>query len=298
MRPLALAVLATLACPPTRAEPPLRLPAARWAPFAPGAAVAQPFPAALSPGSPVRAGLPTTSAPTSPNAQCRAAIGMAERMSGVPDRLMQAIGAVESGRRDESGAVSAYPWTINAEGVGSYYASKAEAIAAVTALRARGVRSIDVGCMQINLMHHADAFTSLEEAFDPAANAAYAARFLLRLLGQTGSWPAAAAGYHSLTPDIGADYARRVLAIWARPAPRGTLPAPMPAPEVPVSASFAAQTGAAGRILPLPGSLGPSGTGRGLELLPCRADTAGLRRRRHAHLVTAYPGGNVPGKNV
>ena len=211
-----------------------------------------------------------------PAAQCRAAIGAAERELGVPDRLMQAIGVIESGRRDETGGMSAYPWTINAEGVGSYYATKAEAIAAVTALRARGVRSIDVGCMQVNLMHHASAFASLEEAFDPAANAAYAARFLLRLLGQTGSWPAATAGYHSLTPDIGAEYARKVLAIWAKPAPRG-LPAPPVAAAAPIAASFAAQGAAAGRIIPLP-AVGGTATGRAAGVLPRGTDAAGVRR--------------------
>ena len=41
--------------------------------------------------------------------------------------------------------------------------------------RAQGARSIDVGCMQVNLLHHADAFASLEQAFDPVANARYAA---------------------------------------------------------------------------------------------------------------------------
>ena len=193
----------------------------------------------------------------SPAAQCRAAIGMAERLSGVPDRLMQSIGIMESGRRDGAGILSAYPWTINAQGVGSYYATKAEAVAAVTALRARGVRSIDVGCMQVNLMYHAGAFASLEEAFDPTANAAYAAKFLLRLLAQTGSWPAATAGYHSLTPEVGGDYGRKVMAIWAQPPPAGT-PAPplrpQPQPASPTTASFAAQSGAAARIIPMPGA--------------------------------------------
>lgn len=153
----------------------------------------------------------------SPSALCRGAIAAAERELGIPDRLMQAIGVVESGRRDERGGVTAWPWTINVEGTGYVFDTKPEAIAAVNAHRARGARSIDVGCMQVNLLHHGDAFGSLEQAFDPAANARYAAQFLQRLLAQTGSWPRAAAGYHSLTPDVGAEYARKVLAVWARP---------------------------------------------------------------------------------
>ncbi len=156
-------------------------------------------------------------AQSSPAALCRSAIAAAERLSGIPDRLMQAIGIVESGRSDERGGVSAWPWTINVEGAGYSFNTKQEAIEAVNAHRARGARSIDVGCMQVNLIHHGDAFASLEQAFDPGANARYAADFLQRLLAQTGSWPRAAAGYHSMTPDIGADYARKVLAVWARP---------------------------------------------------------------------------------
>ena len=156
-------------------------------------------------------------ADVAPSALCRSAIAAAERSFGVPDRLMQAIGVVESGRTDERGGVTAWPWTINVEGVGYVFDTKQDAIAAVNAHRARGVQSIDVGCMQVNLMHHGDAFASLEQAFDPMANARYAAEFLQKLLGQTGSWPRAAAAYHSMTPDIGADYGRKVLTVWARP---------------------------------------------------------------------------------
>ncbi len=95
-----------------------------------------------------------------PGDLCRAAIAGAERQWHVPDRLMAAIGVVESGKRDAAGTVSPWPWTINAEGVGHWFDSKAEAIAAVRTLQARGVRSIDVGCLQVNLMHHPDAFGS------------------------------------------------------------------------------------------------------------------------------------------
>ena len=108
-------------------------------------------------------------AQSSPAALCRSAIAAAERLSGIPDRLMQAIGIVESGRSDERGGVSAWPWTINVEGAGYSFNTKQEAIEAVNAHRARGARSIDVGCMQVNLIHHGDAFASLEQAFDPGA---------------------------------------------------------------------------------------------------------------------------------
>jgi soluble lytic murein transglycosylase-like protein len=120
---------------------------------------------------------------------CRQGIGSAERGSGIPPHLLAAISRVESGRRDPvTGDWHPWPWTANAEGQGFFYDSKAEAVAAVRAMLARGIRSIDVGCMQINLMHHPDAFPSLDVAFDPQANAAYAARFLKELYAQTGDW--------------------------------------------------------------------------------------------------------------
>ncbi len=110
-----------------------------------------------------------------------------------------------------------WPWTIDANGVGQFFTTKAQAVAAVAALKAVGVHSIDVGCMQVNLMYHPDAFASLDQAFDPAANTAYAVRFLNALYRRTGNWPAAIAAYHSETPQIAADYQRRVLATWQHP---------------------------------------------------------------------------------
>lgn len=152
---------------------------------------------------------------TAPVTACRVAAAVAERKAGIPAGLLAAIARVESGRPNpQTGAVTPWPWTVNAEGVGHFYASKAEAIAAVRAMQARGVQSIDVGCMQVNLMYHPDAFASLEDAFDPMTNAAYAARFLSELRVETGSWPQAAAAYHSQTPEVGADYQRKVMAAW------------------------------------------------------------------------------------
>jgi len=235
----------------------------------------------------------------SPSALCRAAITAAERAMGIPDRLMQAIGIVESGRPDERGGTTAWPWTINVEGVGYNFDTKAEAIAAVNAHRARGARSIDVGCMQVNLLHHGDAFSSLEEAFDPAANARYAATFLQRLLSQTGSWPRATAGYHSLTPDVGAEYARKVLAVWARPGlgeasgPVRSALAPTPsiaslapgttstAPVPPSPGGMALQGSATARVIPLSSSPNGVTIGRGLDAYrsaPTRLASALLRR--------------------
>ena len=89
--------------------------------------------------------------------------------AGIPEHLLAAIRRVESGRRDpQSGAWHPWPWTINAEGQGFFYDTKAEAVAAVRPCRPAACASIDVGCGQINLMHHPNAFPSLEAGVRPA----------------------------------------------------------------------------------------------------------------------------------
>lgn len=144
---------------------------------------------------------------------CQLAIAGNASATRLPPNLLTAIGRVESGRIDpRDGNVKAWPWSINAEGRGYVFNTKAEAIAAVVAFRTRNITSVDVGCMQVNLMYHPAAFASLEEAFDPAANVRYAARFLGRLYAESGDWNTAAAHYHSKTPDLALAYQRKVLA--------------------------------------------------------------------------------------
>lgn len=151
--------------------------------------------------------------PAPGNQLCRQAIVAAERAHGIPAHLLAAIARVESGRRDSaSGTVDPWPWTINMDGQGSFYDNKLQAMAAALSMRPRARISIDVGCMQISLTHHPDAFQGIDQAFDPAANADYGARFLVELFQKTDSWPKAVELYHSATPDIGQEYGRRVYA--------------------------------------------------------------------------------------
>jgi hypothetical protein len=138
-----------------------------------------------------------------------------ERLQAIPDRLLHAISLVEAGRWDSDHRANlAWPWTVNAEGEGRFLPTKQAAVAEVRKLQARGIRNIDVGCMQVNLQAHPDAFGSLDEAFDPAANVAYAAQFLLTLFDGAGNWPTAGAYYHSQTPEVASPYKARLLSTW------------------------------------------------------------------------------------
>jgi hypothetical protein len=130
-----------------------------------------------------------------------------------------------------SGAYNPWPWTINFDGQGSFYDNKMQAVVTATSMRPRVTQSIDVGCMQISLTNHPDAFASMDQAFDPYANADYGARFLVQLFEKTGSWPKAVEYYHSATPDLGHDYGQKVytalpeesrLAMLTEPSPLAT----------------------------------------------------------------------------
>jgi hypothetical protein len=150
-----------------------------------------------------------------PATLCETAVTSAEYAHRLPPRLLGAISLTESGRVDpDSGRIRPWPWTINAEGEGQFFATREAAIAAVTALQARGVRSIDVGCLQVNLLNHPEAFASLEAAFDPRDNADYAARFLNSLYDASKDWKSAVAAYHSETPALGDAYRVLVMARW------------------------------------------------------------------------------------
>jgi hypothetical protein len=237
-----------------------------------------------------------------PGLQCRAAIRSAERAAGIPEHLMAAIGRVESGRRGADGVVNPWPWSINAEGQDFVYDTKAQAIAGVQAQQARGVQSIDVGCMQVNLLYHPAAFATLDQAFDPAENARYAARFLVQLKAQTGAWEKATAWYHSANADLGEPYQRKVMAVLPEEKKQGG--------EDSLHASLAAAWGATLRPAQPDGTT-PSGLAAawGATLRPVQPDglppgglrpratrTAGMPtpsgRTNEARLVrTAYRGG-------
>ncbi len=146
---------------------------------------------------------------------CARHIAAAEREHGIPAGLLSSIALAESGRwRDEHAATIAWPWTVMAEGRGRYFPSREDAVAEVEALAAKGVENIDVGCMQVNMFYHGDAFASLDAALDPARNVAYAAGYLMQLKASHGSWVQAVGHYHSANKEYNRPYMLRVFTYW------------------------------------------------------------------------------------
>jgi hypothetical protein len=152
-----------------------------------------------------------------PGSACSVAGHQAEQLGSLPQNILISIGMVESAHPDPlTGRYVPWPWTVNADGQGQYFQTKEDAEAFVRFAQASGAHDIDVGCFQISLQSHPDAFATLDDAFDPAQNAAYAARYLAQLKAQTGNWNTAIADYHSALPDLGLPYQRLVLAAWKR----------------------------------------------------------------------------------
>jgi hypothetical protein len=160
-----------------------------------GAATAAPLPAAAA---------------TDEAAACLGFIKTAEKSQNIPEGVLKTIGFRESGRQLADGRQVPWPWTVNAQGQGRFFETKADAIAFVQALQQQGVDVIDVGCMQVNLHYHPAAFESLDAAFDPATNVAYAGEFLNSLKSETGDWTIASQYYHSRNGGVGPAYAGRV----------------------------------------------------------------------------------------
>ncbi len=146
------------------------------------------------------------------SALCTQAIAAAQTRHHLPAGLLGTMAKVESGRPINTLAdIRPWPWTVDADGEGIFFESKQAAVVWTELALARGVPFIDVGCLQVDLQMHPHAFASLAQAFDPAANADYAARYLTELRAEAdGNWYAAVGLYHSHTPELAAGYRQQV----------------------------------------------------------------------------------------
>lgn len=137
-----------------------------------------------------------------------------EKKFNIPANTLHSIALKESGKKHKEHKISVvWPWTVNVGGKGYYFNTKKEAVIFVKTQIIKGKENIDVGCMQINLKHHLEAFDSLDQAFDPAKNVKYGAEFLRSKYEQLGSWHKAIVHYHSATYSLGNKYKQAVVKI-------------------------------------------------------------------------------------
>jgi len=132
--------------------------------------------------------------------ECLSYAMRAELEYKIPAGLVQAIAQIESGHN---------PWAIS---VGTRTVIPANKEEAVQVLRARPVRGIFVGCMQLSLKHHAWAFDSKADMLEPAENVDYGAGLLVELRAKAGTWAKAVQRYQGGTPAAQRRYACKVAA--------------------------------------------------------------------------------------
>ncbi len=182
------------------------------------------------------------SAAPNPEVVCDAVSDVAAREAGLPPAMLRALTRTETGRA-RAGRLTPWPWTVNMEGAGHWFDNREKALAFARKHHARGATSFDVGCFQINYRWHNKAFESVEAMFDPLENARYAAKYLLELKAESGSWRTAIGHYHSRTPARAQKYVARYSRIKEKlkPSDRNEVqfaqqittpvaPAPVPAP--------------------------------------------------------------------
>ena len=140
----------------------------------------------------------------------------AEKKYGLPENILLSISRVESGYQKVDGVIRAWPWTLNAGGDSAYFQTKEDALRSLEERIRKGVKNVDIGCMQLNYRWHKKFFKSLSDMISPTKNVDYGARFLKKLHQRHGSWEKAVKYYHSSKSKFNVKYYRKVKAVWKR----------------------------------------------------------------------------------
>jgi hypothetical protein len=150
-------------------------------------------------------------AQASPAALCEDAARYASQSTGVPLSVLRAVALAETGQtKFDKSNYSAWPWTVQSGNMGHWFDNENAAVQFVQTLMAEQRTNIDIGCFQLNMRWHGQAFQSLNDMFSPRNNALYAAQFLQKLYSQTGEWRAAVGRYHSSDGDRAEAYVLRL----------------------------------------------------------------------------------------
>ncbi|MBS4049379.1 MAG: transglycosylase SLT domain-containing protein [Alphaproteobacteria bacterium] len=105
-----------------------------------------------------------------------------------PLHILNAISKVESAFN---------PYAFNTEGTPRRFNIKSQAAIYLRRM-IEEKRSVDVGCMQMNIRWHLQRFERPEDMLDPLANMRAAQLYLNELRRQCGDWECAAGAFHNM----------------------------------------------------------------------------------------------------
>lgn len=116
----------------------------------------------------------------------------------IPASILYAVALTESGKKIKTGLFRPWPWTLNVAGQAKRYKTRREAWQAIEHYLSQGIRSIDIGLLQINWRwNKAELRNNTWQALDPLFNAQTGARLLRNAYRAKGNWPHAIGHYHS-----------------------------------------------------------------------------------------------------
>lgn len=161
------------------------------------------------------AAVPQARASAPAASSCLPHIAQAERHYALPEGLLLAIAMTESGHQG-----APYPWALNIGGTPYFPADYQRAARLVRTDHGAPRRDVAIGCMQIHMTYHLDAFGAPEWALHPVYNVWYAAGFLHDLAVRHQSWVSAIGRYHASNPSAQRDYICRVANYLRQTGPR------------------------------------------------------------------------------
>lgn len=137
---------------------------------------------------------------------------LAGKSVGLDPELIYAVAMAESKKRVGTASVSPWPWALNIAGKGSYYATLDEARAALDEALSLGIKSIDVGPMQINLRWNGHRVQNPADLFDLATSARVGAEILSEAIASNPTDLVIGVGrYHNWDDALARPYGTKVL---------------------------------------------------------------------------------------
>ncbi len=141
---------------------------------------------------------------------------MWETAEGVDPHLLYAIAIAESQKYFTGGFIRPWPWSVNVEGKGHYFDTRAEAEQFVDELFSQGLKSIDIGPMQINTYWHGHRVSDPKDLFSLSTAISVSSDILKEAMDSSPSDQALGIGrYHTWSDEQRArSYGSRVIKYW------------------------------------------------------------------------------------